>query len=365
MVGQSAIYRAGRIGEDGSMPAPFTAYAAVAADPPRVPEGRIARAVGRQFGLNGDWSPLVSERDQNLLLRAVKGAQYVVKVTALTEPPLVSEFQAEALLWVEKIAGLAVPQVVRTLDGQLAGRLDHAGESYRLRLVSYVCGDLLSSVVVDPGLAGDFGVRLATLDAALAGFSHPGERPVLLWDLQRAAELRDLFDYIDDPSAREHVGAAIDDFEARVVPHLDTVRSQVIHGDPNPENVLVDTAARRVSGIIDFGDMVRAPRVFDVAIAAAYLRSSGEELLELIVPFVAGYHGMNPLSESEQAMLFDLVRARLATTVTLLFWRLAVRGGDDPYRQKTFEQEAGALGFLRALDRLGGTAFQRRLQREI
>lgn len=344
------------------MSVPITALAALAADPPEIPEADIARAVDRHFGLLGEYSPLVSERDQNLLLRVQNGDKYVVKVTGPSEPSVTCEFQTSALVHIAAIRALQTPRVVRTLDGLLSTTIEHNGESCRLRVVSYVAGELMASVSINAGLARDFGARLAGLDRALAGFSHAGERPVLLWDLQRATELKSLFGYIDDPTARERVAGAIDDFENRVLPGLAGLRTQVIHGDANPENVLIDAAGHRVSGIIDFGDMLRAPLVFDPAIAAAYLRPGGEEPLELIAPFMAGYQDIIPLTDSELALLFDAIRARLATTITLLFWRLAARGDDDPYREKTLGREGDALRFLTALERLGRVAFQQRLR---
>ena len=347
------------------MSLPVTAYSAISSQPPRIPVADIERAVEQQFGLCGDYSPLVSERDQNLHLRSTGGAEYVVKVTSSAEAPSVSEFQTAALLHLEQAASVAVPTVTRTLAGRLSGDLGHGEKRYRLRIVSYLAGDQLASVCIDPDLARDFGAKLATLDRSLRGFSHEGEQPVLLWDLQRAAELKDLLDYVDDPAIRAPVTQAIDDFETRVSPELATLRSQVIHGDANPGNVIIDPSSHRVSGFIDFGDMVWAPLVFDVAIAAAYLRAPETDALQLIAPFVAAYHAANPLSEAELGLLFDLVRARLATTITLLYWRLGVRDDDDHYRQKTQDEEAGASDFLRTLDRLGRAGFSKGLERAI
>ena len=62
--------------------------------------------------------------------------------------------------------------------------------------------------------------------------------------------------------------------------------TQVIHGDANPGNVLL---ARGSIGFIDFGDSMRAPRIFDVAIAASYLRDN-DEPLHLICAIPAGLH---------------------------------------------------------------------------
>ena len=56
-----------------------------------------------------------------------------------------------------------------------------------------------------------------------------------------------------------------------VKPRLAGLRHQVIHNDYHLFNVLVaQDDASRVTGIIDFGDMIRAPLVAEVATAAAY-----------------------------------------------------------------------------------------------
>ena len=333
------------------------AAAAVAAVPPDVSLPVVARAVDEQFGLVGNYRPLISERDQNLRLTTAGREDYVVKVTSSAEPPLVSDFQIAALLHLEQ-SNAAVPRVVRTLDGRSSGVLKTGAQDYRLRLVSYLPGAQLASLPVDRHLAFDFGAQLARLDARLGSFSHPGDRPVLLWDLQRALELRELLGHIDDAAVRRSVEAVLSDFETLVVPRIAQLRTQVIHGDANPGNVIVDPGSLQISGFIDFGDMVRAPLIFDVAIATAYLRGQDADPFALIAPFVARYDSNFPLQAVERALLFDLVRARLATTITLLFWRLGARDRNDPYREKTLADEADAIRFLGALHALGRDGFE-------
>lgn len=282
----------------------------------------------------------------------------MVKVTSLAETPLANAFRTAVLRHLEDLGTPGVPTLVRTREGRSGGELEYQGQCYAIRVVRYLAGDLLASVAMGAELARDFGCKLAAFNAALRGFRHPGESPLLLWDLQRATELRGLLDFIDDKLIYRHVASAIDDFEQNVMPQIKALRSQVIHGDANPENILVAPSERSVSGFIDFGDMLRAPLVFDVAIAAAYLRSDDAKVLELIAPFVAGYHSALPLTDSELRLLYDLVRARLATTITLLFWRLGARAHDDPYRQKTLQGESDAGRFLAALDALGRQGFE-------
>ena len=330
---------------------------AIAAQPPSYPTDVVAGAVAEQFGLTGDYAPLVSERDQNFCLTLSDGRRFVVKVTSLQEAATTSDFQIGALRHLEG-AGVNVPVVVRTREGAAHGFVGKQDALQRLRVVKWVDGEPLLAVGIDATHAARFGESLGRLDNALQGYSARGDNADLLWNLQRAAELRPLIDLVEEDPVRERVTRVIDDFEARVAPALTTLPDQAIHGDANPENVLVTGDD---IGFIDFGDMVRAPRILDVAIAAAYLRGAGRDPLEFVRPFIAGYHGVAPLRDDEIRLLFDLVRARLATTVTLLYWRLRDRPADDDYRCKCLRTEGAAARFLAALDRVGRAAFAREI----
>ncbi len=328
------------------------ALSAIAVAPPDAPVAHVAAEVERQFGLAGELAPLVSERDQNFRLTTADGRRFVAKVTSTLEDSLVTEFQIAALLHLEHTAALPLPRVVPTITGSSSGTIDVAGVSCRLRVVSFVEGTPLDELDLTPEIVTCFGAALAALDRGLVGFSHPGEQPVLLWDMQRTSDVRELLDYIDAAPSRRRVERVLDDFDARIVPTMSRLRAQVIHGDANPENVL--QCADGI-GFIDFGDMVNAPLVFEVAIAAAYLRST--EPLELLLPFVEGYHRVTPLLDEERALLFDLVRARLATSVALCYWRLRERNADDDYRNKLLTTDQSTLQFLAALDDLGREGF--------
>lgn len=321
--------------------------------PPALPLQSVATAVRDQFGLAGDYLPLVSERDQNFSLALDDGRRFVVKVTSLEETAATSDFQIGALLHLET-AGIEVPSVVRSLGGTTFGFIDAPEGRHRLRVVSWIEGECLRAAGIDARLAGQLGQALARLDNALSDYSHPGDSPQLLWDLQRAGELASLLHFIDDDAIRRNIAQVIDDFAMRVVPAVPDLPTQVIHGDANPENILV---TRDGIGFIDFGDMVRAPRIFELAIAASYLRCPGDDPLHFIRPFIEGYNAAAPLLGGETALLFDLVRARLATTITLLYWRLGDRPPEDDYRCKSLQVERTASRFLGALERLGRSGF--------
>ncbi|MDH5622438.1 MAG: phosphotransferase [Gammaproteobacteria bacterium] len=338
-----------------------SALNSVAADPPTLPEAVVADAVAQQYGLRGAWRQLVSERDQNFKLTTADGAHFVVKATSLVQDPVVTDFQIAVLVHLENLRVPGVPRIVRTLSGDEHGEivLDD-GVKICLRIVTFLDGHLLEDCVPSPAIARQLGRRLAELDIALQGFSHAGDSQVLLWDTQRAGELRSLLIHVEDGAMRRHLESVLDVFEERVIPALPGLPRQVIHNDAHNENILIGDDGD-IAGIIDFGDMLLAPRIQDVSTAAAYLRADGDDPLQLIAPLVAGYQELNPLQTAELTALFDLVRTRLSMTLILFYWRLSAREKGDPYRQKLIDGERDAYGFLQKLSALGQPAFLARL----
>ncbi len=334
----------------------------VLAGPPNLGAEDLANAVSSQFDLVGNYTELISERDRNFRLTTGDGTTYVVKATCLAEDPVVTDFQIAALIYLESRGVAGVPRIVRTPSGGDRGVIQSEdGYEICLRVVTWLKGTLLCDVELTSVIAGRFGKRLAELDVALEGFTHAGEAQTLLWDSQRAGELRGLLGHVNDAAVRESVEDVLDDFDYRVKPALAGLPQQVIHNDANDENILLDGMGD-ISGIIDFGDMMKAPRVVDIATAASYLRSDGDPL-RLIEPFVVAYNEVSAVSNAEFDVLFDLIRTRLAMTLIILYWRLAARDENDPYRQKSLVANSNALFFLQKLSSFGREAFIRRILR--
>ena len=326
----------------------------IAIDPPSIDMTVVANAVTEQFGIVGKYAALVSERDQNFKLTTAAGERYVVKIVGAAEDIVVTDFQIAALLHLEEKEIGGVPRIVRTKSDQSRGEiLADDGSVSCLRLVTWLSGDVLVAREMSEALATQIGHRLGDLDRALQDFTHEGDCQILLWDTQRASELRELGIHIDDPQIRRRVSRVLDDFDERTLPALPHLPRQVIHNDFNPENILLSDAGD-VVGIIDFSDMLRAPRVVDLSTAASYFR--GEKPLQHILPLVAAYCERVALRDEELDQLFDLIRTRLAMTLTVLYWRLSARRQGDSYREKTLANNLGAYDFLVALDALGREA---------
>ncbi len=335
----------------------------IACEPPAFTAAEIRDIARRHYGLDASVAPLVSERDQNWRLSAATG-DFVLKIANAAEDPAVTDFQIRALAHLarEPRSAPPVPRVCPTRDGADRLELAREGATHVARLVTWLPGRPLRAADLAPRLCRQLGETLARLGRSLEDFRHPGGTQSLLWDMKRAGALREILPRVADADRRQLLAQCLDDFEARALPLFPRLRSQVIHSDFNPANVLLQPGPPpAVSGVIDFGDLQHAPLVVDVAIAAAYLRNEPGDPLEHIAPFVAGYHAVTPLTPEETGLLFDLVSTRLATTVALLEWRRAARASGDAYLEAAAAAEAGAGRFLERLRALSREAVGRRL----
>ncbi|NNE06274.1 MAG: phosphotransferase [Xanthomonadales bacterium] len=303
-------------------------------DPPGFSTTEAQQIAKLRFGIEGQASPLWSERDQNFRLQTAGKNQFVLKIANAQEDPQVIDFQQQALQHIAATdPGIPVPRILPDLEGgHYSLARDTQGREHMVRLISWLEGDQVQETEASDALLQDMGRLLARLGVALRDFDHPASHHELLWDLKHAARLATLLEYIRDAQLRSLVAAAVDRFKTHVTPALKSLRSQVIHADLNRGNVLVSKEApMHVTGIIDFGDMVFTPLVMDLAIAAAYhLAEDGDPLARVMV-FIKAYHQVVPLQREEAEILADLLLARLCTSITLQNWRASLYPENSEY----------------------------------
>lgn len=290
----------------------------------QVPETEVARLAERTFGVSGRVERLTGERDQNFRLHADTGESYVLKISNSAEDQAVTDLQTRALLHMALAdAALPTPKVQRTLDGAAQARWNVAdGEDCIVRLFSFLEGVPLYRAEATPALLEAVGAALARVDLALADFRHPADGHDLLWDLQHAARLREFTWAIGDAEVRDLAQTGLAFFAEVAAPKLPSLRTQLIHNDLNPHNVLVRAGGEPVvTGIFDLGDAVRAPLVNDVAVAAAYHIDDGDDPLAGVAALVGGYHRVCPLQDVEIDLLAPLIVGRMAMTAAITSWR--------------------------------------------
>ena len=296
---------------------------------PRLTPADAVRIARDLYGLEGSACGLPSERDQNFVLTDTAGTRFVLKLANAEEDEGVLDFQNQAL----RRLGT---EIVTTIDGGITGRV--AG--HFVRLLPWIEGQCLAQVAPHtPEILASLGEKLAEIDAALAGFSHPGMHRKLHWDIRQADLARRHLPLLS-PRRSELVEQYFAAWEAI---DWNALRHSVIHGDANDYNVLVRDG--RVVTILDLGDSVYTATVCDLAIAVAYAMLDKPDPLAVMRTIVAAYDAKYPLIAAEKAAVFPLAMTRLAMSVCISSFNAREAAGD-------LYQQVSAAPAWRLLERM-------------
>jgi 4-aminobutyrate aminotransferase-like enzyme/Ser/Thr protein kinase RdoA (MazF antagonist) len=280
--------------------------------PPRFTADEAAEIAAALFAVEGNATVLGSERDQAFLLDD-GGPGRVLKVSNSGE-------DAEALdLEEAAIAHAVAVDPDLPIARLLAPRATFGGHHVRLfeRRRGYKGGPEL-----DDGAVYAISAVHARLCLALRSFFHPAAGRELLWNVHATPRLRPLLEEIVDPERRGLVERALNRFEDRVLPEWPRLRAQIVHGDFNLDNLMLDERGR-LAGILDFGDCCHSALAADVAVAlASYLRGRPlEDAFRVGRIALDGFASHLPLEPLELELMGDLVVARLAAIVSISTWR--------------------------------------------
>jgi hydroxylysine kinase len=286
--------------------------------PPAVPMAAAIGILAREYGMAArGLTPLTSERDTNFKVETDKGL-FVLKFANAGERPDVTRLQTAALLHLQAQApNLPVPRVLPTLSGTMETEWNGS----MVRVLSWLEGLPLHMAPHSTMQRQSIARGAAGMGKALSNFHFPGGEQDLQWDIQHALRLRaDL--HAVEPDGRPLVVEALERFETHAAPLMPKLRRQFVHGDLNPYNLLVNPQnPDEVTGILDFGDMVKTPLVTDLAIAAGYHAAKGDDVMQSLAEFIAAYHEILPLEAREIGILPELIMARFVTTLVITSWR--------------------------------------------
>lgn len=290
-------------------------------NPPAFAVTELAKKVADEYGLQGQWSPLTGERDQNFRLETEGGQNFVVKIAGPDEGPDVADFQVQALQTLETNSPqIPVPRIVRDRTGNSLNKiLDNSGTRHILRVVTYLDGI--------PYGEGDFpdaqglqnigGFQAQVVDA-LAGFEHKASGHFMPWDLSNGIAVSKSLWETSKIDVRSLAAPLLPRLRNEVLPKLNACPSQVIHNDAHPYNLLrADTVSQDVAGLIDFGDLVHAPVINDLAVMATSFHQPGVEHLDTVENLLIGFHRAHPLSGEEISLLWDAMTLRVLITILL------------------------------------------------
>ncbi|UWQ32766.1 aminotransferase class III-fold pyridoxal phosphate-dependent enzyme [Leisingera sp. M527] len=294
-----------------------------------------AAALKQHWGIQAELSRLDGEYDLNFLAKGADDQGYILKAMRPGCETWLVDMQVKAF---EHIAArqpdLPCPRVIAAADGRSLLTLpDEKGQNRLVWLLNQLPGRCYAKAEPkSDALIHEIGQVLGGSAKALADFRHDGLERDFKWDLMRAGWIKDQLLCITDPARRAILEGISADF-AKLEPVLAKLPKQAVHNDANDYNIMVAGElgeTRRVSGLIDLGDMCAAPRICDLAIAAAYIMLDHPAPEAAMAALVAGYHEVYPLTPAEVDMILPLLRARLAVSV-VNSTMMAADNPDDPY----------------------------------
>ncbi len=311
--------------------------------PPAFSTEELSKIAQDYFNEGGTIKPLVSERDQNARLINNDG-EYVLKVANKAEDRELIEFQNAVLNHVALLdPSLAIPTVKKGKEGQEI--FDHDG--YGIRLISFLEGDIFNGATKSVALYYDLGRFMGRFSSAMQSFGHiKAHQPDFLWNLDNALFSKQYINDIEDKKVKSLIEYYYDRYEQKVAPRLRKMRSAVIHSDANDYNLVVQ--GDKISGLIDFGDMLFAKQINELAIVLAYAILDVDDLFAVSNAVIDGYTKQFALTEDELEILFDLAAMRLVMSVCISSNRVT-KASSDTHKEYLIITQAPAIKALKRL----------------
>ena len=299
-----------------------------------LPELSVAAELRRLYDLTGQLNRIPTEKDDTFRLTTTDG-QFLVKVAPASESARIVNLQSAVMLHLENAAGpIPAQRLIRGVHGQIESTIvDPDGNDRILRVLSYLEGSLLATAKPTPAQFAGVGAMLGRLDCALSDFAHADESRLLTWDLKNFSHMRPLLEWVADRDDVTMATWIFDQFDALVTPRIGDLETQMIHGDFSPFNVVVDPASEEfVTGIIDFGDVVRSPTVFELSVAVAnQIGADDRRPWASALDIVRGYRGVRQLADHEASLLAITGPARLLLRALIYGWRSSTHAHTREY----------------------------------
>lgn len=279
-------------------------------------EAAIQTLVKEHYGLNVSVKSLNGYDELNFLLSNDQNEKYILKISNESHsfPFLEAQVKIIRHLSQSNMADL-FQHFCLNKEGEELTKIEKDSKIYYLRILNFLEGTFWVEKEHKPNsLFHNLGSFLGNMDKALQDFSHPAMHRSYTWDISRASEANDGLKYILNHERRRIASYFLLQFDTEIVPKIHQLRHAYIHNDANDYNVLVQED--KISGLIDFGDMVFTALINNLAIACTYAMLDQEDPLACAALIVAGYHKAYPLTEQETDLLYYLIAGRLCISVT-------------------------------------------------
>jgi Ser/Thr protein kinase RdoA (MazF antagonist) len=315
-----------------------------------IPRSESTRLLREHYGIEAvGLTPLHSELSTVVGVDLADGTRRVFRASASSPRELVlAHWRIGAADRLDD-SGIPTGRSVPALSGEKVVEAETSDGPAALHVGEWLDGFMLSAALPTPFLMRAVGEAAARVSAGLADWPAPPAEVAHPWELLRTVEtIQATVHSVTDPAARRLVDEALARFTATVEPRLADLPHQVVHHDLHDSNILVDTASERVTGVLDFGDMVWGPRIADLAIPGTHGARSSLDPTSAFIEVAEGWGRVSALEPEEIDLVFTAGLGRLA--VTLSVWTDRANTERAEYARARSARTAKTLRRLLAAD---------------
>ena len=256
---------------------------------------------------------LNSERDRNFLIHINKKNNYVLKISNSEESLDLLDLQDYVLNKLNKRKSLNkyIPKKIHKII-KIYTDLDN--RKCYVRLLSYIEGKMYASVKHNSYIENSLGSLLGNLSKELQNIIQPSAFRKFEWDPSNikwiTKEIK-MFKGINKLTILRN----LKEHNFFVSKNIDKLRFSLTHGDANNYNLVVNK--NTITGLLDYGDMIYAPSINDLAVSLSYALMNKKDIYSTLKNIIIPYHKIFPITFDETFSLMSLVKARLTITVVM------------------------------------------------
>ena len=285
--------------------------------PPKIKKNDLVKWLRQNYTLFSHYKfslkELNSERDINYLISLDNKKKYIIKISNTLESKEILKLQDFVLSTLNKRSSIK-KIIPKKIHNKILTYTDASNSKCFVRILSYIEGKLYANYKNSSELEISLGTYLGILSNELKNIGHPSSFRKFEWD-PSTIEWTKKYINLFKSKKKEILKKNYNEFIKFVQKNKTHLRYSLTHGDPNNYNLVVSN--NEIIGLLDYGDMVYAPTINDLAISLSYALMNKKNFYNTLKNLITNYHNKFSINFAETLSLMSLVKSRLTITVIM------------------------------------------------
>ena len=257
--------------------------------------------------------PLNSERDKNFLININLKKKYVLKISNFEESKELLKLQDYVLSELSQRSSLN-KYIPKKVHSSIKTYSDLNNRKCCVRILTFIDGKMYALVKHNQSLEKSLGNLLGNLSKELQSLINSSAFREFEWDPSKIIWINKEVKMFTGKN-KKIILRSLKEHDIFVSKNLNKLRFSLTHGDANNYNLVVNK--NKVLGLLDYGDMIYAPTINDLAVSLSYALMNKNNLYATLENIIISYHKVFNITSDEIFSLMSLVKARLTITVVM------------------------------------------------